>query len=427
MKIKKIILYFCIFINIVFAKNEFINNFATEYSIASLETLFNSIHERILYFENYKYGAKLGKYNLKTTSIDDADTYNEIYEGIVFSQNYFWYNLHFNSLKQGKTANFMPWTTDYYGISLGYDVKTAYNTIVGFSFLYNNADTNLTKIVNEQTDNEKKSTTTYLGSMYINFHNEYVYLLLDGFWGENKSTLKIRESPYVTKYYGGKANLGFNIMLYHELDEKNKYNKKYDVKYIEVYGINEKNKISRLELLNKEEINKYTRKEVGVVSHFVSLVPNATVQYIDFDIEDNIKRGLLDDNGDPIYLQKDTFYKRAVISYKFGADLIFNKEVKEESAFQIIFGAYWKQQSTQYPNLYKEYNDNQTNGYNNNTDDMLIIKQISEEKTQEWTTFKIGANYNVYEKYYLNFNVQYSTNLTEQTSTEINLTGGYAF
>ena len=290
----------------------------------SIDVSFSNISKRLNNYRSMKFTSKSANYNMPRLK-DKYIKYYEDYFTKPYNENNVWLEPFVGNIKQDTIHNIYGYSADYFGASLGYDIRINNNFIIGFGY---------TGARYGAENNDEKQTRDDLTALTNNFdiysmlYGKWFYLSLNagGSYNEIQQKRRIKfnnfdkiaKSDYLGYSYYGKGELGFNILLYSNEKDENKIRVSEKFK-----SVNE----------NKED-HKFKKYKMGAINDFLLLTPKTNITYgnIMFD-------KYLEKNADAANMEiKTKDYEFLTVGG--GLSITYNKSLNTNWNFQTILGGF---------------------------------------------------------------------------------------
>lgn len=201
----------------------------------SITSAVSNIDKRLSYFRMMRFDSKTNNYNLKNLSLRDKRYYDDYFTK-PYPENNIWIEVFGGNLKQNEVDKIFGYDANFYGGTIGYDIRVNTNFVFGMSYTFNSVDANDLDYIKSDRDN--LSATTQNGDLYMMLYNKWNYLTLNvgGGFNDYEQERKINfsnfnktaKADYNGYSYHVGVEYGFNHMLYDSLENKNKKSNKKD-------------------------------------------------------------------------------------------------------------------------------------------------------------------------------------------------------
>lgn len=287
----------------------------------SIDISFNNISKILNNYRTMKFTSKSANYNMPKLK-DKYIKYYEDYFTKPYNENNIWIEPFVGNIKQDTIDNIYGYSSDYFGASLGYDIRVNNNFIIGFGY---------TGAIYGAENNDEKQLRDDLTAITNNFD---IYSMLYGKWfylslnaggsyskfiqKRNINFNKTAKSDYLGYSYYGKGELGFNILLYsnEEGEDKVRVSKKFKP-------------------LNKDKENyKLKKYKMGTINNFLLLTPKANINYGNIMFDKYLEKNAGAANME--IKTKDYDF----ITVGGGLSMTYNKSLNTNWNFQTILSGY---------------------------------------------------------------------------------------
>jgi hypothetical protein len=281
-----------------------------------------NVNRRLTYYKNYRYGAIYGEFNIPTNS--DVKYYNDYYSA-PFSQNNFWYEFFAGKMKQNEYEKIYGYDNNYYGFSLGYDIKPTNSFLIGGSYTFNYMDA--------KEDDKNASTIkafTQLADIHVMNYSRHHWITvgIGGGLGYNHSYRNVdlirsvskASADFFNQYYYGRAEAGLNFILFESKPKE----------MLDTIAVNEAGEQRILHRINTG-VKGMKTKQLGNMNDYIMLAPRISIQKDLYKFNKFTEKG---DSGVNLSYDMEDINK---LDASFGADLIFSGALSKQSALQFIF------------------------------------------------------------------------------------------
>ncbi len=289
-----------------------------------------NINKRLSYFRRMKFDSLTNNYNMSNLSRNDVKYYDDYFIK-PYNENNVWIEGFIGNLHQDTKDNIFGYDADYYGGTIGYDVRVTPNFIFGASYTFNQIKAN--NLDNIKANRDDLDVITNNADLYFMLYNRLNYLTLNigGGYSNYEQKRKIRfsnfdktaKADYNGYSYHAGIEYGINFMLYNPLLENN--DEPVNLRIInEVTG-----RTDRTRTINKQ----YNGRQIGRIRNFVMLTPKVSLTYGNIVVDDYTEKNA--DSANLNIKTKDYDY----LDLNAGLDLTLSKGLTANTSLQTILNA----------------------------------------------------------------------------------------